>query len=745
MGSRPTNKLFTPTILALEPKRGNAIPNHDGTKVLYYESTPTIGEGATKRWKVMDIATGESTVAIESNDAYEAAWLSDEPGKIISLQKDVDYPDYTDVMIYDIHKRMKWHRAARIFSWVHGLKVKRLKEGRIAFVVFGRVGINGELRNENEYQRPPHTGLVYDTGEVLNPGSFIQPDYRSAIFYSILVEKRTSGGVSWQLAGQLHNALANTGLAPQEFDISQNGIVFAAQDLILEPKPIRRRSHAYILQLDSFARASTQGPRKIILPDNPPDDGPYESRFHGRDPHFSPDGSEVAFGEGYSIYLYHLGTRKTVNVLDTFADKTLPWTAGLMRFARSGNAVYLTAENHGRVSIYKIDLRSRTEPELLFRGGSVTSCYPLGEDDASVLITSSSLVDGSLYNIVNADGSQESKVLSSLTNHGARLGISSSQISEIYFKGAGDDYVHAWMVKPSHFEEGRRYPVMICVHGGPMCSWQDEWDACSPFLLYAEQGYIIVAPNITGSTGFGLKFRNAIRESYGGRPYEDLVKCMDYLENDPNIDINKAVMIGISYGGYMVNWVQGHGLGRRFKAMVSTASIFDLPINFLQSDTKTSLVERNYFSGSEILWENYEMLQRFNPARPDLLPNWKTPMLITHGGADWRTPTPNAIAAFRTLQNLGTPSRLIIYPNEGHAKVKAGDILQYQSEVISWFNKYTGNAEEEVARWEDELVDSLGEDGYLNPDWGQHKHYLPYDNWLFRAFPGDDDGDDEAN
>ncbi|KAI1804972.1 hypothetical protein F4811DRAFT_552292 [Daldinia bambusicola] len=142
-----------------------------------------------------------------------------------------------------------------------------------------------------------------------------------------------------------------------------------------------------------------------------------------------------------------------------------------MEFARSGNALYLTARNHGRISVYKFDLRSRTGPEMLFRGGTVRSCYPHGEDDTRVLITSSSFVDGSLYSIVNTDGSRESRALSSLTNHGARLGISSSQISEIYFKGAVDDHVHAWMVKPGYFEEGRKYPLMICVHGGPMRSW----------------------------------------------------------------------------------------------------------------------------------------------------------------------------------------------------------------------------------------------------------------------------------
>ncbi|KAI1804971.1 hypothetical protein F4811DRAFT_251039 [Daldinia bambusicola] len=122
MGPRPRNELFTPEIMVLEPRRGGGLCLTMTKQRLstYYESTPKIGEGKTKRWKVMDIATDESTVAIEGNGTYEVYWLSDEPGMIIALNKVTDYPNYTDVMIYNIHKREEKHRAARIFSRVQG-------------------------------------------------------------------------------------------------------------------------------------------------------------------------------------------------------------------------------------------------------------------------------------------------------------------------------------------------------------------------------------------------------------------------------------------------------------------------------------------------------------------------------------------------------------------------------------------------------------------------------------------------
>ncbi|KAK6948629.1 hypothetical protein Daesc_010399 [Daldinia eschscholtzii] len=646
MDSHPTNKLFTPKTLVEVPSRKNTEPNSDGTKLLYNETESLflVDGSQVKYWKVMDIATGESTRAPVDEKAYEARWLPEEPNIIIALVPCFDNSGNTHVIVYDIQKpESKWY-AGRIYSKVTTLSVKCLKDGRFAFVVYGDVGINGELQNTKNYRKPTCTGLVYDIDEVRYLNQYIKPNQRRSIFYSILTKELKPEGISWKLLGGLHNALANTDLEPMAYTISEGGIAFIAGDR----------------------------------------------------------------GE---------------------ADGGWPLTPKDMRFAPNGKTLYVTAEEHARVSLYKIDLQLRTKPEMLFRGGYVDSIHLLGKDGRQLLITSSTFVDGSLYSIVNTDEGHESRVLSSVTGHGARLGITMSQFSEIYFKGSGDHNVHAWMVKPSHFDESRKYPLAILVHGGPVSSWKDQWNLGNHFAMYAEQGYIVVAPNIAGSTGFGMEFQNdqrltlvAIRDSFGGRPYDDLVKCMDYLEKNPNIDINNAVMIGESYGGYMVNWVQGHALGRRFKAMVCVSGIFDLAVYWLESDGCNTADIRYFFSGSEILWENYEMLQRFNPARPDLLPNWKTPMLIVHGDKDYRTPVTGAIAAFRTLQNLGTPSRLLLYPDEGHGNSKLANILQRHREVLAWINKYTGIAEEEVVPREDELESKIREKGYLGPDWGHVDH-----------------------
>ncbi|KAI0845514.1 alpha/beta-hydrolase [Daldinia vernicosa] len=712
MDPQPTSKLLTPEILVEEPIRGGAIPNHDGTHALYYERRAKIGDQVSGCWKTMDIATGESQTLIADKLVYEATWLADEPGTVITLSKVEGAQNQTQVATYDLKRPEVKRQTARFFAGLCSLRVARLKNGDIAFAVGGPVGANNELRKEVNYTQRSHSGWVYDIDEVREMDDYV--DHRKhSIFYSVL--KKSEEG--WKLAGSLHNALVNTDLEPKTaYDLSHGGIVFIAEDLGVKHLP-SRVWHTYLLRLDSFNRASTHGPRKIEMPDESPD----ESREYSKYPYFSSDGSQVLFLRGGNIHLYRLGESKTVKVLDTLADGKWSLTPKAADFAPSGKALYVSAEDSGRQNLYKIDLQPNAKPKLLCRGGNVHAFYPLGTDDEQILVTSSSLVDSSLYSIVYTDESSEPRVLSSCTDHGARLGISSSQVSEVHFKGAGDYQVHAWMVKPSYFDESRKYPLALLVHGGPESSWTDAWGLSSNLALFAEQGYIVVAPNITGSTGFGLEFKKAIRDNWGGRPYDDLVKCMDYLEHNPNIDIDKAVMIGASYGGYMCNWAQGHPLGRRFKAMVSWGSIFHLPTYFMERDRFLSFDKTHRFSGSEILWKNPEGLERFNPARPDLLPNWKTPMLVVHGNDDFRCPVTGGLAAFRTLQLLGTPSRLLIFLNEGHGGYKPQNNLKYLREAFAWINKYTGLGEE-LLRDEHELTPSL-RDCYLGPGWGLRDHW----------------------
>ena len=271
-----------------------------------------------------------------------------------------------------------------------------------------------------------------------------------------------------------------------------------------------------------------------------------------------------------------------------------------------GSELFVTAESHGRNVLFRLPSSPKTAsafglPHIVIGGhesvsvasgdlrvpvhhegahhddafkplqghGSVADVRLLGKDCSKLLVTMTSQVDNSLYTIIdpgtkpNLSSPSETKpytmdVVSSQSRHGSTFGLSRSQLGEIWFQGAGDYKVHALVVRPSNFyaeeNKGKKYPLALLIHGGPQGAWMDSWSTRWNPAVFAEQGYVVVAPNPTGSTSYGMAFQDGIQNEWGGRPYQDLVKCVDYIEQSmPYVDMSRAVALGASYGGYMIS------------------------------------------------------------------------------------------------------------------------------------------------------------------------------------------------
>jgi pre-mRNA-splicing helicase BRR2 len=206
----------------------------------------------------------------------------------------------------------------------------------------------------------------------------------------------------------------------------------------------------------------------------------------------------------------------------------------------------------------------------------------------------------------------------------------------------------------------------------------------------------VVCPNPTGSTGYGQAFTDSIRNQWGGLPYEDLVKGFSYIEDSlPFVDTDKAVALGASYGGYMMNWIQGHSLGRKFKALVCHDGVFSMTAQ-LASDEQ-------YFPVHDLggpLWENQENYDRWDPSR--FTSEWDTPMLVIHNELDYRLTIAEGLAMFNVLQMRGVESRFLSFPDENHWVLKQENSLVWHLVVINWINKFVGLPK---------LMDSEGRDG----------------------------------
>jgi pre-mRNA-splicing helicase BRR2 len=170
--------------------------------------------------------------------------------------------------------------------------------------------------------------------------------------------------------------------------------------------------------------------------------------------------------------------------------------------------------------------------------------------NGKLFISGSNFIDNSVYFTIDpSDTLGVPEIISSNSKLGSAFGLSESQVDEIWFKGAKQD-IHAWVIKPSHFTAGEKYPLAYVIHGGPQSAWNNGWSTRWNPAVFAEQGYVVICPNPTGSTGYGQALTDGIQRQWGGLPYQDLVCGFDYIESELDyVDTTRAVALGASYGG----------------------------------------------------------------------------------------------------------------------------------------------------------------------------------------------------
>jgi len=263
---------------------------------------------------------------------------------------------------------------------------------------------------------------------------------------------------------------------------------------------------------------------------------------------------------------------------------------------------------------------------------------------------------------------------------------------DFYFEGAEGKQVHGFVVKPHGWKEGdekKKWPGLLFIHGGPQGVWDDRWSTRWNPNVFAHQGYFVVAINPTGSTTFGQDFTDAITKDWGGKPFVDLQKGWKYaLDKYPEIDPDRAVAAGASWGGYAINWIQGHPEYEfNFKALVCHDGVFDATYNGYSTD---ELFFFNHdWAGRPWDKETKELLEKYNPI--NYVHKWSTPQLVIHGSKDYRLPETDGIGAFHALKQQGVPTRLVIFPDENHWVLNHGNSLKWHYEVFRWFDLYVGN------------------------------------------------------
>jgi dipeptidyl aminopeptidase/acylaminoacyl peptidase len=247
---------------------------------------------------------------------------------------------------------------------------------------------------------------------------------------------------------------------------------------------------------------------------------------------------------------------------------------------------------------------------------------------------------------------------------------------------AGGTPMQMWILKPPGFDAGRKWPLAFLVHGGPQGAWEDGWSYRWNPELWAAQGYVVALPNPRGSTGFGQKYVNEISGDWGGKCYEDLMAALAYLEKQPWIDPDRMAAAGASFGGYMMNWFEGHTT--KFKTLISHCGVYNFDSMYATTD---ELWFDEWEHGGPPWGGHRESYEKFSPHR--FAAHFQTPMLLIQNDLDFRCPVSEGLQLFTTLQRKGIPSKLINFPDEGHWVLKPANSAYWHREVFAWLKKYS--------------------------------------------------------
>jgi dipeptidyl aminopeptidase/acylaminoacyl peptidase len=398
-------------------------------------------------------------------------------------------------------------------------------------------------------------------------------------------------------------------------------------------------------------------------------------------PAFSPDGSKLAYlamvRPGYEA------DRFRVMVMDWPGGEARVLTEGWDRspggiiWSPDGSSIYASANNVGNHSIFRIGPDDGDVQALLTRH---TNSSPKPLPDGRLLFARDRLTSPVELFVRPAEGGEPLQITN--LNSDRLAAIDFGAYRQFSFIGAHGDEVFGYFIEPVNRVPGKKYPLAFLIHGGPQGSFDDHWHYRWNPEIYAGAGYAVVAIDFHGSTGYGQAFTDAINGDWGGAPYEDLMKGLDdVLRRNSWIDPDRVAAAGASFGGYMINWIQGKT--DRFAALVCHDGNLDETMAYY--DTEELWFPEWEHGGTP--WENPEGYAKHSPVQ--FVGNWKTPELVIHGALDYRVVDTQGIATFNALQRRGVPSRLLYYPDENHWVLQPHNSIQWHEVVLDWMDRWT--------------------------------------------------------
>ena len=401
-------------------------------------------------------------------------------------------------------------------------------------------------------------------------------------------------------------------------------------------------------------------------------------------PVYSPDGKYIAYhaqltggyeADRWRLLLYDRQSGKNESVSDSFdrSVEDLAWSP-------DSKTIYFTAEDETQKPVFAMAPRAGSEPKKII-ADTYNTAISFSADGKTLKFERTSMTMPAEVFAAASDGSNVRQL--SHQNDAIVAGLEMNAPETFWFDGAEGTKVQAMLIRPPKFDATKKYPLLVLLHGGPQTMWSNAWGYRWNAQVFSAAGYVTLLINRRGSTGYGQKFTDDITNDWGGKAYVDVMNGVDYtLKKYPFADGARMAAAGGSYGGYMADWIATHT--GRFKAIVSHAGVYDKTSMYA---TEELWFEEHDLQGTP--WTNPESYKKWAPVTyAGELGKFKTPTLVVAGERDYRVPYTQSLEFFSALQRQGVPSKLVVFPDEGHWILKPQNAQFWYKTFLDWLATY---------------------------------------------------------
>jgi len=410
------------------------------------------------------------------------------------------------------------------------------------------------------------------------------------------------------------------------------------------------------------------------------------NKGYDMDPVISPDGKKMVWwnmktagfeSEKHSLMIYDFEKDVAEDYSTSFDQDATDFS-----WSEDSEKVYFISCKEATIQVYQLTLKTRAIEQITDGDYDYNSVLANG---SQLIVTRTTHADPS--DIYAVDLKDKSVKQLTFINKEVLDKITLAKTVKRMVKTTDGKQMLVWVVLPPNFDASKKYPALLYCQGGPQCPVSQFYSYRWNFQMMAAHDYVVVVPNRRGVPGFGSEWNNQISGDYGGQNMLDYMSAIDDVAKESYVDEKRLGCVGASYGGFSVFWLAGHNQvgkdDKRFKAFIAHCGLYNL--------------ESWYATTEELFFANHDIEGPFwkvpTPKSYDFSPhrfigNWNAPILVIHGGNDFRVPYTEGIQAFNAAQIQGIPSRFLFFPEECHWVLKPQNSILWQREFFRWLDQW---------------------------------------------------------